>query len=324
MHCVLIGNYGVGNLGDEALRSFMVRSFPSVEWTVLSAAPTREGELPRLPGGIRSLVRLRWLRTLHAIRHADAVVFGGGSLFTDAESVYACILWWIHVRAARFFRVPVLLAFQGIGPLTHPVARFLTQDAVRRSVFLSVRDEESFARVLAWNMNINVIQSFDPVYKEIYEQNSERTKNVLVIIPRKNSPTSFLERAAALAEAGTWDAVRILSLEPASPEERRLCDALVARLGRGALSTPETMEHLAECLADASLVLSQRYHGALAALALGIPFETMSQKAGDKLSTLEQYAGDDVQRRRLLHWVDEGEQGLKAALKGLASEGRER
>ncbi|MBI5155969.1 hypothetical protein HZA45_01700, partial [Candidatus Peregrinibacteria bacterium] len=97
MRCVLIGNYGTGNFGDEALRSYFLKSFPEIEWQVVSARPTAD-ELPRLPAGPRSLFTTKWFRTIKALRHCDAVVFGGGTLFTDSESVFACFLWWLHVR----------------------------------------------------------------------------------------------------------------------------------------------------------------------------------------------------------------------------------
>lgn len=74
MHCVLIGNYGVGNFGDEALKEYFLSAFPDITWSVVSARPSGE-ELPRLPGGFRSLFS-HWWKTLGAIRNTDAVVFG--------------------------------------------------------------------------------------------------------------------------------------------------------------------------------------------------------------------------------------------------------
>ena len=114
MRLLMVGNYGDGNVGDEALREYFLRRYTSHRWTVLSAHPSTPQELPRLPSGIRSFLSFKWLRTLNQLPDFDAVVFGGGSLFTDIESPLACILWWLHVRAARFFGKPVLLAFQGV------------------------------------------------------------------------------------------------------------------------------------------------------------------------------------------------------------------
>ena len=84
MKCLLVGNFGVGNLGDEALKDYFLQEFSTVDWTVVSADPQGEKEVARLPGGVRSLLKLQWFKTLFAYRSCDAIVFGGGSLFTDA------------------------------------------------------------------------------------------------------------------------------------------------------------------------------------------------------------------------------------------------
>jgi len=74
MRLLLVGNYGVGNLGDEALKEYFLTRFPEIDWIVVSANP-RTGEVARLPMGIRSFFWLRWMATLRAYREADGVVF---------------------------------------------------------------------------------------------------------------------------------------------------------------------------------------------------------------------------------------------------------
>ena len=101
MRCLLISNYGTGNHGDVALKEYFLTRFPEVEWIVLSANAQSPRDVPRLPFGLRSLFTTPWWRTLAALRSSDAVIFGGGSLFTDVESVRACLLWWWHACVAR-------------------------------------------------------------------------------------------------------------------------------------------------------------------------------------------------------------------------------
>ena len=115
MRCVLVGNYSVGNIGDEALKEYFLSEFPDISWSVVSANPTDPRDVPRLPLGIRSLFT-NWWKTINAIRHADALIFGGGSLFTDIESVWACVIWRAYALLASWCKVPVMLAFQGAGP----------------------------------------------------------------------------------------------------------------------------------------------------------------------------------------------------------------
>ena len=83
---LLVGNFGVGNVGDEAIRTYILQAFPEVHWTVLSGDRMQSGDVPRLPYGIRSFLSTAWWKTLRAYRSSDGIVFGGGSLFTDVES----------------------------------------------------------------------------------------------------------------------------------------------------------------------------------------------------------------------------------------------
>ena len=169
MKCVLIGNFGVGNLGDEALKEYFLQEF-SIDWTIVSAHPRASNEVARLPGGLRSFLGFKWVKTIAAYRQCGAVVFGGGSLFTDAESVFAVALWWLHAQCAFFFRKPVHLAFQGIGPFRTRLGERLSRSVCRKSATISVRDLQSYNRVGEWGLSRKCIQSFDPVISLIESQ----------------------------------------------------------------------------------------------------------------------------------------------------------
>lgn len=308
MRYVLVGNYGVGNFGDEALQEYFLSAFPEMEWHVLSAHPSG-GELSRLPAGFRSFFLTRWWRTLAALRRSDGLVFGGGTLFTDIESVRACLLWWWHGFMAWVLGRRIILAFQGIGPFRTRMGEWCARWIVARAVFVSVRDAASFERVRSWRKNTNIIQTADPVislFKANYPHNS--SQKLLVVIPRNNSPLLFGERAVHLQENGTWSEIRILSLQPDDPEEQEVCKELAVRV-HGTVIPVRTTEDLVSEVCAAAFVLTQRYHGALAALALGVPFEAVAQGEGDKLSTLTKASLEDM-----MSSFSEGERQLRTVL----------
>lgn len=315
MQCLLVGNYGTGNVGDEALKEYFLHAFPEISWTVVSAHPERRNETPRLPAGIRSFLSLSWWKTVQAYRRTDAVVFGGGTLFTDAESAYACFLWFAHAYVAWFFKKPLLLAFQGVGPFRTWWGERWARFAVRHSSFLSVRDEASALRVKAWGLNIKIVHSFDPIFSGILGKKGDGTQKVLIIIPRHNSSDSFLELVALRGESD-WQAVRILSLQPGDRRERDLCQRLRKFLDGvpSSIIPIHTFAELLEQVSQGSLVLTQRYHGALAALMAGIPLEILPQKDGDKLSTLVPFADGEAELSLLSRQVMEGENALREAL----------
>lgn len=289
MHFLLVGNYGAGNLGDEALKEYFLARFPYVRWTVLSANPSGRGEVPRLPFGVRSLLCTPWWRTLRVLRSADAVVFGGGSLFTDSESASACALWWWHCRVARMFGKPLILAFQGIGPFQDTIvgvfSRRFARNAVRHSAFLSVRDEESERRVKEWNAN--VVLSFDPILGMIRPSDENTMGTILAVIPRMNSTSAFRNAVSAAVARNTPETVRIMSLQPDSMKEQLICDELRTMIGScSSVHDVRTLSELTELLRGCGHVITERYHGALAAIALGLPVEIIPQCEGDKLDGL--------------------------------------
>ncbi len=264
--------------------------YPEVHWCVISSAPGSR-EHPRLPAGLRSFFSFSWVRTVRMLRTVDGVVFGGGSLFTDVESVRASVLWGIHVWMAQLLRKPVYLAFQGIGPFRSRLGEWIARRCVGSAAFVSVRDQESAERIRQWNVNINVIQSFDPVFLLMQNKKEElRTKKVFSVIPRVNQPATFLKMVVEHCKKGEFDAVHIVSLHPDSIEERQTCMDIQVSVSQPAVIVPvHSLEELARCVSESSLVLTARFHGALAAYALGIPVILCPQRDGDKLWALQQF-----------------------------------
>jgi len=329
MQYLLVGNYGTGNLGDEALKEYFLKTFPEVKWVVTSARPNAQhsprlrlaskcSEVPRFPLGLRSLFLTPWLRTWQALKNSDGMVFGGGSLFTDTESILACLLWSWHAFLAHCLRKPVFLAFQGVGPFRTWIGERLARKVTAWATFISVRDETSLHRLQAWGLNKNIVQSFDPLFSLIREDKREvSTKKLFIVMPRRNSSQAFLRRARSLA--ASFERVRVLSLEPDSHDERALCRRFQKTIGGSASVIPiRSLDHLAVEVAPASYVLAQRYHGALAAIALGIPVEIIPQRVGDKLTALQSLVREDRERSSteayLTELVKKGEQALREVL----------
>ncbi len=310
MRCLLVGNYGAGNLGDEALKDYFLTRFPDVEWTVLSSSPRTSSEVPRLPLGLRSLMMTPWWRTMRALRASDAVVFGGGSLFTDTESAYACLLWWWHARIARLCGKPVVLAFQGIGPFRTRVGEWCAMDVISRAAFVSVRDEESGRRARARGRD-RIVISFDPVVSLLaVSATIQYDRKSIALIPRANSGEDFRTQAMSAVGQDPSVSVIIISMQPDSPDERSFCLSLNEAIGaRAAIHLVQSLHALSTQLSRCSRVVTARYHGALAALALGIPCDIIAQQPGDKLDalrTLQRTEGIDELRSR----VRDGEQEL--------------
>ncbi|MBP9750725.1 MAG: polysaccharide pyruvyl transferase family protein [Candidatus Peribacteraceae bacterium] len=331
MRCVLIGNYGVANFGDEALRDAFLAAFPDIHWTVVSAQPVlppaaKIAELPRLPLGLRSLFR-PWWRTIGVIARADAVVFGGGTLFTDIESVLACFLWGAHAVVARCFGVPVLLAAQGVGPFRTQVGEGSGRAVFGRAVVVSVRDDASVARMASWQLSTPIVQTFDPVFLSFCRDKvSVKIKNVFAVIPRHNSNATFDELYKSMLSKHQFDEVRLLSLQPDDVTEQETVARLRMMTSARVTVVPVADQRtLLEEIEAADTILCQRFHGALAALARGKDVRICPMAPGDKLAALETAVQAGNASALVQEWRDEAERGeaaLGQALHRLESQRR--
>lgn len=318
MSYLLVGNYGVGNLGDEALREYFLKRFSDAGLKVVSASPS-ENELHRLPCGVRSLFSFRWIKTIRALRKSDGVIFGGGSLFTDVESVWACVIWWVHVFFARLLGKKVILAFQGIGPFRTWIGKRLAQSAVCSAHFISVRDPQSFARVQDWKIGKNITQTFDPVFALIEGQEPDlNAQKILIVIPRENSDNLLQTKFDNLLQSDRFEEVRILSLKPDDRKEESYCRDLQESVTvASSVIGVRTINDLSSAVAGGSFVLTQRFHGAIVALALGKEIEVIPQGKSDKLDVLAELLNSEPARgrkERLRALVDDGERALKEVL----------
>lgn len=306
MKALLIGNYGVGNFGDEALKEYFLSAFPEVEWTVVTNGTRDKGHgttVPRLPFGLRSLFT-PWWRTLRALRRCDVVIFGGGTLFTDIESPRACALWGWHAFWARRCGKPYVLAFQGIGPFRTKKGEHRAWRAVRYAAHISVRDSASKKRVDAWRAD--AVETFDPAiaYFADFMGTVRHGGKTLIVIPRENATDTFITKAKRMAaDKNRFTGVRVLSFKPDDARERSVC----AHFDGAQVVAIHSVSDLERALTDVSFILTQRFHGAIAALATHTPFEAVPQKEGDKLST----ATTSLHRDDCMRLAKEGECALR-------------
>ena len=293
-NALLIGNYGVGNLGDEALKNFFLTSYLPVHWTVLSSTVNQENEVPRLPTGIRSILRFNYLPTLQAFTQADVAVFGGGTLFTDTESRWAGFIWWVHTFWCYALGIPYILAFQGFGPFKPGLGMWFAKWAVKKAALVIVRDEESHQRIKHWKVKTKILETVDPVVWQVCQvaQQNELTSTDghLVIIPRHNSTDSFNDALADVFKQD-WQQITIVSMEPNNQTELIVCQQIALQCpGEVQLTSVATLQELIEIIATAEHVVSQRLHGAITAIGLGCSVDVVPQRNGDKLDALAQLA----------------------------------
>jgi polysaccharide pyruvyl transferase CsaB len=150
---LLVGYYGFGNTGDEAILSGLVsglrRRRPDACLVVVSGDP----DDTRRRHGVDAVGWLDLPSIADAVKRSDLVVVGGGGLFQDYWGVDPGTLltsrhWGVSFYAgppilASLSRKPFVLHGLGFGPLSSPEARRITSAVAEGASSVSVRDEAS-------------------------------------------------------------------------------------------------------------------------------------------------------------------------------------
>jgi polysaccharide pyruvyl transferase WcaK-like protein len=157
------------NRGDRAILAGVIElargQWPDAEIWSLSTEPERDEAW----FGIRFLKQspystnpLRWIQLLALAQRSDVVLWGGGEILKDYTNRLGLFYWLVKVVLLSLVNRNVIGAFQGIGPTNASMSRKIIRMTVNRTRVFVVRDHESREKLLAWDVRVPVIESFDP------------------------------------------------------------------------------------------------------------------------------------------------------------------
>ena len=173
-------------------------------------------------------------------------------------------------------------------------------------------------RLSAFALSHSPVLSFDPAFALFAKHPRKELGRKLVLIPRTNSGSTFFGEVAKKMTEGFTD-VRVLLMQPEAAERRvgeRLCRLCGAKTTVVELAS---VQQFLDEVSAASEVLSQRYHGALAAFAMGITAMAVPQETGDKMDSLNGLMRKASARDELLQSVKRGADGLRQAIRSVSS-----
>lgn len=214
---LICGNYGAGNLGDEALLDGILRlvatAWPNSHAIVLSAKPkstNREHKIDSVnlfPAGFKSQIKFwfggQFLRTIATLWNADLVIMGGGGLFID-EKWQAVWIWFVQSWWFWLFRKKFICLAQSVGPLNSRFGRYLTKLVFSRALFISVRDSKSLH--LLKNMEFAQVKLLsDAAFALTYEHEMAKNTQDQVILSLRDWPVGKHEKCLLeLAKTIDW------------------------------------------------------------------------------------------------------------------------
>ena len=277
----IAGWFGSDNLGDELILRSLVGCLRDrgAEPVAISIKPDETSRVHRIDS-ILHRSPLDSLRLSRALRHADALVVAGGLIQTETS------VWNIPFHASRLQsgrHLPGCAVGLGVGRVGGPLAVPIARGTLHRLRRVVVRDHDSADRLLGWGLRDVRIGS-DPVIGEQVDQVApEDTVCVILRPPNRRGIGTAAAKAAppsparSSALAGALDAisdstglsVRMVAFQ--ASRDTSIHRSIADRLDSEAELVSPGLENVLEEVGRSRLVITMRYHGAIAALLHGRP-----------------------------------------------------
>lgn len=283
-----VGIFGVAgfNRGDDAISFSLARwirdRVPTAELTV-AVLQDMKGRLEYVDRQVvieRRTVR-GLLRLARAIRRADVILLGGGSLIQDKHGGnkikgplgYA----WFVTLLARTLGTPIMSAALGVDHLGTSHGRAAAKEVLGRLRRISVRDPLSAGNVRELiGRSVDVMETPDPAFSYHSDVQPERIGDYVVLAPafegvdESRIAAAFAGIAARILTEDSSLHIKIISMDERAEEDagriHQIRDALSAEdRERVRLVTPTSAGEAADILRSGRGVVAMRLHALILA-----------------------------------------------------------
>lgn len=317
---VISGYYGFGNAGDEAMLSAMVGALraldPTLSITVISGNPV--DTCRRYP--VAAVHRLNLWGIAQALRKADLLVSGGGSLLQDVTSGRSIFYYLGILQLACLLGCPVMLYAQGIGPIRSKLARSFMRHIGNRIAAGTVRDEGSLTELAGLGVALHKVSvTADPVLalspagleigREILDRMGLQEEGPLigVAVREWQGREHFKNTFAAVADRLVLElGARIVFLPMQCPDDLHASRLVAGRMkqAHAMLGVKADTQELLSIVGNLDLLVGVRLHALIFAAVMDIPFLGVSydpkidrflETLGEKpVGSLDSLTGDSL------------------------------
>lgn len=286
---LISGYYGFANAGDEAMLTAIIESLrqreANAELTVLSGNP----EDTAAKHQVRSVYRFNPLSVLQAMRKADLILSGGGSLLQDVTSQRSLFYYLSIIGLGKLLGKKVMLFAQGIGPIRAKWARNLTSLVCNKVDVITVRDKESAAELVEMGVEqskviitADSVLSLKPVAKDggrdlLQKAGLDLTRPIIGIAVRPWSGDSpcFQVLANAVAKLQQRYGAQLLLLPLQYSVDLKACEklrkALQSQKNVFLLHGKYTTEEFLSIIGNFDLLIGMRLHALVFAAVMQTP-----------------------------------------------------
>lgn len=289
---LIIGNYGAGNLGDDAILGGILCNLRTAGFTgrirVTHGGIKSSRDIykdlecvPFVPSGLRSrwnTLRSKGFRkkeALKAIQNSDLIILGGGGLFTDGESLRAPYIWSVQAKAVQKLKKPYICYGQSLGPLKTFLGRYWAKQTFTMAKAVHVRDQESADLLEKWGIKASV--GTDPAFSWLLEKRRNIPRQSILLVSLRLWPgIKEKDWEPLIKEINVFAKRRKLKPVLISMDLRNQREALAFKNTRVELFEPQSALEAFEGFEKSTLAVTMRLHACIFALAGQTPFLGLS------------------------------------------------
>lgn len=205
-HIVIIGNYGGGNIGDEAMLAVLIESITELQHDAKIIVPSRSPINLRKLHAHPSLIPVNMTSGSLRALTADILLIGGGSIFFEKNGFGTSVLTIISILRKLLFRKKFYYYGIGVSSKTSRCLRILMTISFRLADGVYVRDSLS-NKVVAEDFRVKGVQLM-PDLAVFLRRNENLPKEIQELKNRKQGPlvgfslsTTYSERDGQLFQS---------------------------------------------------------------------------------------------------------------------------
>lgn len=287
---VLSGYYGFNNTGDEAVLYSILRLFrslrPDLKFTVLSNDPAKTSKLYN----VEAVNRWNFREVFQALRQADLLISGGGSLLQDVTSSRSLIYYLGVVFLAKLLGKPVVYYAQGVGPITSEWGKKLVPLVSNKADVITVRDQASKDLLLKLKVKRPPIYVTADAVLSLYHREVERHPGQVLLqrhgvdlaneqpligisVREYRNLSGYLKVLAQLGDELTRMGYRVLLIPFHFPDDVSVCREVARLMKEEAVLIREqcTVIEMLGVLGELKLMVGMRLHALIMAAVMGVP-----------------------------------------------------
>ncbi|WP_418791111.1 polysaccharide pyruvyl transferase CsaB [Phosphitispora sp. TUW77] len=325
---VISGYYGYENTGDEALLASIIKALklqmPDVHIIVLSISP----EETAICYGVQSVNRLSFFQVISALKSADLLISGGGSLLQDVTGSLTIPYYLGIVALAKMMGKPVMFYAQGIGPVNGRIGRLLIRLIGSRADMITLRDKASACLLQEIGVRRPPVEvTADPVFALEPETGTVREEVFRTLgIPAPAGPVvgifirewqgtkGYKEAVAKFADTMLAKERQVIFIPMQYPADVAPAREIAAMMGYAPVLAEKALgfSRIAELVKSMDIVVGMRLHALIIAACFAVPMVGLSYdpKVSDFLRGIGQPVLEDLENISAAQLVEEVEKVL--------------